>query len=342
MSGSGGGRDGRDSGYRAALEDVAVQETGPRGLVAVAGPDAVTFLHGILTNDIAALGMGDACYAAWLTPQGRMITDMHVLRLDGEVVLEMEPRVAAAVAERLDNSIFSEQIRIEDRSGQFASLTLHGPRAHEPVQEALGVRTGEELASSSSRQHVFSSDASRALVFTGRWLGTPGIRVLAPAAEIDRLRAAAVGAGATLLTSDAADALRIEAGTPVFGIDMTEETIPLEAGIADRAISMTKGCYVGQEVIVRILHRGHGRVVRRLMGLEMAEDRVPAPGGELFEGEKPVGRITSAAMSPGLGRAVALAYLHRDLAEPGQRVTVGAPDGPTATVVSLPFPRARA
>jgi folate-binding protein YgfZ len=265
-----------------------------------------------------------------------------VLRLDGEVLLEMEPRVAAAVAERLDKSIFSEQIRIEDRSGQFVSLTLHGPRAHVPVQEVLGVRTGEEPGSgSSSRQQVFSSDGSRAVVFTGRWLGTAGIRVLAPDVEIDRLRAAALGAGAALLTGDAADALRIEAGTPVFGIDMTEETIPLEAGIADRAISMTKGCYVGQEVIVRILHRGHGRVVRRLMGLEMAEDRAPAAGVELFEGEKPVGRVTSAAMSPGLGHAVALAYLHRDVAEPGQRVSVGAPGGPTATVVLLPFARAR-
>jgi folate-binding protein YgfZ len=338
----GGGQDGRDGGYRAALEDIAIQETGPRGLVAVGGPDAVTFLHGILTNDIAVLAIGDGCYAAWLTPQGRMITDMHVLRLEGEVLLEMEPAMAVPVADRLDKSIFSEQIRIDDRSGQFLSLTLHGPRALAVVVDGVGLDAAQRSALASAPgagNRVVSFDEAGVLVFTGRWLGSEGARVIGPAPAIDRLRTAALQAGAARLSEDVADALRIEAGTPVFGTDMTEDTIPLEAGIAERAISMTKGCYVGQEVIVRILHRGQGRVVRRLMGLEIAGDQVPAAGTELFEGEKSVGRITSAAMSPGIGHHIALAYLHRDVAEPGQRVHVGVPQGPTGEVVALPFPR---
>jgi folate-binding protein YgfZ len=334
-------RDG--AGYRAALENVAVEETGGRGVVALVGPDAVPFLHGILTNDIAALGIGEGCYAAWLTPQGRTITDMHVLRLDGEVLLELEPGMAATAAARLDTSIFAEQIRIEDRSAQVTSLTLHGPRALALVVDALGIGADDRAALASSRAAIrlATAEEGRVVVFTDRWLGTEGVRVLAPSAAIERVRAAAMRAGAPTLGRDAAEALRIEAGMPVFGIDMTDETIPLEAGIAERAISMTKGCYVGQEVIVRILHRGHGRVVRRLMGLEIAGGHVPAASAELFDAEKSVGRITSAAMSPGRGHPIALAYLHRDLAEPGQQVFVGAPGDLPANVVALPFPRDR-
>jgi folate-binding protein YgfZ len=343
MVSANGGRGAQDGGYRAAFEDVAIQETGPRGVVALIGPDAVPFLHGILTNDIAALGIGEGCYAAWLTPQGRMIADMHVLRFEGEVLLETEPGLAAAIADRADKSIFSEQIRIEDRSAAAVSLTLHGPRALAVVAEGIGLDAGQQPALSvpGAGNRVASSDEGGVLVFAGRWLGSEGVRVIGPAPAIDRLRSAALQSGAASLSEGAADALRIEAGTPVFGIDMTEETIPLEAGIAERAISMTKGCYVGQEVIVRILHRGHGRVVRRLMGLEIPGDQVPAPGAELFHDDTPVGRITSSAMSPGVGHPVALAYLHRDLAEPGQRVSVGAPGGTDAEIVALPFPRNR-
>jgi folate-binding protein YgfZ len=133
----------------------------------------------------------------------------------------------------------------------------------------------------------------------------------------------------------AVEALRIEAGTPRFGADMTHETIPLEAGIEGRAISMTKGCYVGQEVIVRILHRGHGRVARRLVGLVFEGAEAPPPGTELTADGRPAGLVTSVAFSPALRRPVALAYVHRDFAQPGTRV--GAGPSASATVASLPL-----
>ncbi|HET7220620.1 MAG TPA: glycine cleavage T C-terminal barrel domain-containing protein, partial [Vicinamibacterales bacterium] len=147
-------------------------------------------------------------------------------------------------------------------------------------------------------------------------------------------------AGASAIEREAAEITRVEAGRPAFLQDMTDDTIPLEAGIEDRAISLTKGCYVGQEIIIRVLHRGHGRVARRLVGLALdAGAAVPSPGGRIRSGEREIGSVTSAVLSPALDRAIALGYVHRDFVEPGTRVAIAAPDGSEspAVVHRLPF-----
>ena len=134
----------------------------------------------------------------------------------------------------------------------------------------------------------------------------------------------------------AIEAARIEAGYPLFGADMTDETIPLEAGIEDRAISMTKGCYVGQEVIIRVLHRGQGRVAKRLVGLRIKGDQpdvVPASGARVFSDERDIGGVTSAARLPNLG-AIALGYVHRDFVAAGTELEVDTPSGRVPAVVS--------
>jgi hypothetical protein len=133
----------------------------------------------------------------------------------------------------------------------------------------------------------------------------------------------------------AIEAARIEAGYPVFGIDMTDDTIPLEAGIEDRAISMTKGCYVGQEVIIRVLHRGHGRVVRKLVGLRV-DGTLPLRGARLSAGDREIGSITSAARSARLG-AIALGYVHRDFINAGTQISVETPDGVAPATVTEPL-----
>src|SRR5207249_11896782 len=150
----------------------------------------------------------------------------------------------------------------------------------------------------------------------------------------DRLMTAVGAAGAAPLDASGADAIRVEAGIPVFHRDMDEQTIPLEAGLESRAISFTKGCYVGQEVIVRVLHRGHGRVARKLVGLILDDGAAPAAGAIVRSGEREVGRITSGAMSPALKKPIALAYIHRDFVAAG---TVLAIDGGNAVVVEPPF-----
>jgi folate-binding protein YgfZ len=134
------------------------------------------------------------------------------------------------------------------------------------------------------------------------------------------------------------DVVRVEAGRPAFLVDMDEHTIPLEAGLEDRAISFTKGCYVGQEVIVRVMHRGQGRVAKKLVGLQLAAGDLPLADATIAAGDRDIGRVTSAVWSPTLERAVALGYVHRDFTDPGTTVIVKSASSPIeATVVTLPF-----
>lgn len=143
-----------------------------------------------------------------------------------------------------------------------------------------------------------------------------------------------MSAGVVALDEPTADVLRIEAGVPWFHRDMDEDTLPLEAAIESRAISFTKGCYVGQEVVIRVLHRGHGRVARKLVGLTIDGDHVSRPGAAIMGGDREIGNVTSSAMSPALRAPIALGYVHRDFLEPGTAVTI---DGVGAVVTRLPF-----
>jgi folate-binding protein YgfZ len=162
----------------------------------------------------------------------------------------------------------------------------------------------------------------------------PGFRVYTEREA--ELREALQAAGAAAAGPGIVEAARIEAGCPVFGIDMTEDTIPLEAGIEDRAISFSKGCYVGQEVIVRVLHRGHGRVARRLVGLRIDGDAA-ARGMRIRAADREIGVVTSAAVSPRHG-PIAMGYVHRDFAAPGTRVEIEGASGHLPAVVrELPF-----
>ena len=164
--------------------------------------------------------------------------------------------------------------------------------------------------------------------------GEPGFDLYVESARGGELRRALIEAGAAEVDADTAEAIRIEAGVPLFHRDMDEETIPLEAGIESRAVSFSKGCYVGQEVIIRVLHRGHGRVARRLVGLRFQGDVVPPAGARIRAGDREIGEVTSSTRSPALQAPIALGYVHRDFVEPGTKVAV---DGATAEVVTVPF-----
>ena len=155
--------------------------------------------------------------------------------------------------------------------------------------------------------------------------GEPGFDIYVERLQADAFSSRLLASGVAALDGETAEAIRIEAGVPLFGRDMDEETIPLEAGIESRAISLTKGCYVGQEVIIRVLHRGHGRVARKLAGLVLDGDSAPASGTPVRVDEREVGQVTSSAMSPALKRPIALAYLHRDFLAAGTRCRSTAP-----------------
>jgi tRNA-modifying protein YgfZ len=334
-------------GYDAARTGVAVGDRGTRGWLRVSGADAVSFLHGILTNDIASLKAGQWCYAAYLTPQGRMVSDMRVLRHETDLAIETEPHTGEMLAKRLDASIFTERVEIAPESARNGdwerdgpspygthAVVVCGPGAYNALAGVLG---SDALAGIAAGEFVEADRGeARLTLIAHEDLGVPAVDALGSRAACDALQRDVLQAGAASLGPPALEALRIEAGTPRFGADMTEDTIPLEAGIERRAISMTKGCYVGQEVIIRILHRGHGRVARRLVGLAIAGHDVPAAGSPLAADGRTVGAITSAVFSPRLAGPLALGYLHRDFVVDGARVAV-LPTGTSATVTPLPI-----
>ena len=177
-------------------------------------------------------------------------------------------------------------------------------------------------------------NGSAAIVVRAADIGEPGFTVFVERPRAGAMVAALKAAGAAALDEQTAEAIRIEGGVPRFGADMDEETIPLEAGIEGRAISFTKGCYVGQEVIIRVMHRGHGRVARRLVGLLVDGEAPPPPGTAVRRDEKEIGQVTSSAWSPALERPIALGYVQRDFVEPGTIVAVG---DTGATISALPF-----
>ena len=311
-------------------EGAAIVDRSALAAIQLTGHDRRSYLQGLLTNDIAALTPGTGCYAAMLTAQGRMMTDMRVLELGDAVLVEVPAHVAPAIREHLDRFVFAEDVQVADVSSARVQVGLYGPKALEVLQLAGTEGAAPSRTNDVSRVRIAGREA---LLIRGDGVGAGFDVVVDPAdaaAVVDALR----NAGAETASSDSAEIVRIEHAHPLFGVDMDADTIPLEAGLEDRAISRSKGCYVGQEVIVRVQDRGQGRVARRLVPLTLnASDAVPASGARITSGDREIGRVTSAAWSPALERPIALGYVHRDFVEPGTHVSVNGADA----VVSRPL-----
>ena len=285
-----------------------------------------------MSNDVSRLGVNEGVYATYLTPNGRMLTDLDIFRRPGFWLLGLEQERAAPIADRLDQSIFSEDVRVANATSELDETIVVGGDAASRLAAALALPAGG-LETLPELGQIDRKDGFVARLGDSR---LPMYACVAPAGRrhdvIDRLEASGIAPVSPLLI----DALRIEAGRPRFGADMTEETIPLEAGLLDRAISTTKGCYVGQEIVIRVLHRGGGRVARRLVTLSFdPPSGTPfLPGTPLIDAERTVGQLTSVSSSPTSAQMIGLGYLHRDVAEKGRQVTVGE-TGVAATVTGF-------
>ena len=344
--------------YHAARRAAAIVDLSGRGRIAVGGDDRASYLQGLLTNDIEALSSGQGCYAAYLTPQGRMLADLQVLNLGDELLLDVHHTVTAMLVDRLRSFVFTEDVTIEDRTTRWAAFGLHGPESARVVSAVVRPDGGDGSAAVGAdelgaypeyRHRVGHFEGVPVVTARSDETGEVGFILYADAGVRVALGDALARAGATELDAATFDLLRVEAGRPAFPADMNQETIPLEAGIEDRAISMSKGCYVGQEVIIRILHRGQGRVGRRLVGICFEPHGEPpavgatltTPGGvhsQIGADGQSVGAITSSLRSPALDRPIALGYVKRQLAEPGTELV--ATDGErhrSGVVTSRPF-----
>jgi tRNA-modifying protein YgfZ len=315
--------------YRAATRDAALVERGDRRLLRAWGRDPVRMLQGLVTADLAGAPPGQGVYGAFLTPKGRMVADARLLsRPDGEVWLETDAAAVDGLAAHLHKYVPPLFARFEPLG--HVVLGVYGPAAAGIAGRVLGAlpaRPGED---------AYAELAAGGLVVRSGYAGVDGCDAILPAAGVAEAAAGLEAAGARPAGHAALDVLRIEAGRPRWGAELTPDVIPLEAGLRERAISESKGCYTGQEVIIRILHRGH--VNRHLRGVLLGELPAPAAGTELFRpgDDRAVGRITSACASPRFEQTIALGYVRREVAPPAT-LRLGRPDGPAATVVALPF-----
>jgi folate-binding protein YgfZ len=325
--------------YRAVRESAGVAERGDRARFRLWGKDPARMVHGLISNDLLKAEPGRGVYAAMLTPKGRMVADVRVFRRgDGEVLVDVARDALEGTRDHFRKMIPPMFARWADATEEIAQLGVYGPRSRELLERVTGAEV-PALEEDAFAEPEFRG--ARLLVAATREAGLEeGYDVFVPADRAGELWTALRDAGATPVGFGALETLRIEAGRPRYGVDLTEETIPTEAyesiGMMERAISFTKGCYTGQEVIIRIAHRGH--VNRHLRGLRLGESPAPSPRTPLIHPEtgKEVGWVTSAAFSPRLGETVAMGYLRREL-QPGATVRIGAADGAEASVADLPF-----
>ena len=320
--------------YMAARRRAVLVDRGHYGILEVEGRDRATFLHALLSNEVKALAPGQGCAATLLDVHGKVQVVLSVWVLDDRILLVVPPGTARKVLEALDHYLFSEKVSLRDASEETALFLLVGPEAWALVERLTGVRPPERPWA-----HVAATlDGAAVRLVTGDGeTGGAEIWCATAAADTARVWAALVDAGARPVGLTALESLRIEAGTPRFGHDVDESVLLPEIPL-ERLVSYTKGCYPGQEVVVRIRDRGH--VNRVLTGLVLEGDTVPAPGAEVVADGGAVGRVTSAVRSFGLGRPIALAFVKRQHAKPDTAVSVRVGERTIAArVSSLPFTR---
>ncbi len=318
--------------YAAVRRRAGLIDRGDLGVVEVTGRDRTTFLHAMLSNDVKSLSAGRGALAAFLDVQGKVQALLILWALEDRLLLLTPPGEGAKTIEALDHYLFSEKAYFKDVTGQMALLMVAGPEAPKLVERLTGTPTPETAWSSTAAR---LAEVDVRLVKGGEETGEAEVWIAAAAADGERVRAALLEAGATPIGRVAWESLRIEAGTPAYGSDV-DATVLLPEIPIERLVSYTKGCYIGQEVVVRIRDRGH--VNRHLRGLVIDGPTPPAPGSPVVADGAEVGRVTSAAWSFGLKRPIALGFIRRQHADPGTLVTVRA-DGAelAATVAALPF-----
>jgi folate-binding protein YgfZ len=320
--------------YNAARSGVGLVDRGHYGVVEVTGRDRATFLHALLSNEVKALAPGQGCAATLLDVHGKVQVVLLVWVCDDRILLVTPPGMAQKALQALDHYLFSEKALLRDATEETALLLLAGPAAHAMVERLAGARPADAPWS-----HVAATLAGAAvrLVSGGGETGGPEVWIACAAADGGRVQDALRAAGARPVGLTALESLRIEAGTPRFGHDVDDSVLLPEIAAA-HLVSETKGCYPGQEVVVRIRDRGH--VNRHLLGLLLEGDAVPARGAEVVAEGAAVGHVTSATLSLGLGRPIALAFVKRQHAQPGTAVAVRVGERTVpARVSALPFTR---
>ena len=308
-----------------------------RARFAAAGADHVTFLHNMLSNDVKGLAPGQGTYATLLDVKGHILADLRVYRERDQIVLETDADLLAKTMQTLERYIIMDDVAL--RPLELSSIALQGPRSSALLGKILGAGT-PNLDREYDHAEASLSDHESVRVVKASNTGEDGYEIWADAGTVahvwEALRDARSDFEASPCGTEALETLRIEAGIPRYGAELGEDTLPLEAGLLN-ALSFTKGCYIGQEIVERTRSRGH--VNWMLAGFFVQADAPPPMGEKLFLEGKEIGEITSACISPTLRKTIALGYVRREASDPGTRLALS--PGSLAEVTQLPFYRAR-
>jgi len=302
-----------------------------RGKFAMKGRDHAKFLHRVVSNDIKRLARGQGTYATLLTSQGHILADMRLYCAEDRFFVDTDADLRDKALLGLKRYVIADQVEFEPLD--LHALAFQGPRSRPLLEKTLHI----SLPAMQEFDHFATNYAGFPVrVVCASSTGEEGCEIWAGVKGLLAVWGAACGQAPTYgmlpCGTQALETLRIEAGIPRYGQELGEDTIPNEAGLWN-ALSFSKGCYVGQEIVERARSRGH--VNWKLMGLAVESETPPAAGDKLACDGKEIGEVTSSCISPTLGKTVALAYLRREVAEPGTKLDF--PSGTVAEVVALPF-----
>ncbi len=300
------------AGYEAAVNSAAFMTRTDRAFLRVYGRDPMRIMQGIITNDIANAAPNRVVYAALLTPKGRMVSDLRVVRQGDDLLLDVPATALDALLALFRRTVPPLFARFENVTAAFVMIGVYGPAARAASAHALGAPLPDDLPDLDGYA-LLDGDV---VAFTTHDTQAGDVDLVIPIAKADAVTAALRHAAAKEINADTFHVLRVEAGTPRWGAELDENTIPLEADLQARAIATNKGCYTGQEVIIRILHRGH--VNWTLRKLLLGNTPIPSPNTQLTQdgATKLFAKITSATHSPRHNQTIALAYVRREIAAP--------------------------
>jgi folate-binding protein YgfZ len=338
--------------YSAIHKACGVMDLPQRGIVELTGRDRLTFLNNLLTNQTfdkqtkTPLGAGNGVYAFLLNAKsGRIIVDLNVLELGQRTLIELDGRFVADVLKTLDQYRFAEQVRFESRIGTFHEIALHGPGAIEVLNKAVDALPALDSQLNCGEVRIIGHDV---IIWRDDVCGVPGFQLIIPTSASQAIWnhllttfGAEIELGKRALRPigwAAFNACRIEAGRPIFGIDFDDSILPAETGQMDRAVSLTKGCYPGQEIVARMHARK--QIAKQLVGIRMNDDALPIAGAQINDEQgNTVGGVTSSTISPILsGAAICLGYVKRPLFALGTKLMIPAEGRMRqATVVQTPF-----
>lgn len=324
--------------YQAVRQAVGLSDLSHRGKIRVTGDDRVKWLQGLISNDILPLQPGEGRYSSFLTHKGKMLGYFRVYILPDSVWVEDVGEVGDATFQALRKFLlYGIKAKMENCAESWGLLLVSGPKACSTVSAAFGVEMSDLTPLSAIAAKI---GGHTAFVLCTEETGENDLEILLPADSLhtawERLMEAGATYGIKAVGGHAREALRIEAGLPKAGPDLNEEIVPPEANLEGKALSLSKGCYPGQEVVARM--DTYGNVRRHMVGLVMKDATVPPQGAKLFAGDREVGWVSSATRSPQLNEVIAFGFPLRDFSKAGTELTVEFDNRRhSATVHTLPF-----